>query len=307
MKKRTVMLCGITALLLTSLSTLGLAQTNAVKNGDSIAFMGDSITEQAWDSANGHWGWNSPLGHIHLIMDALEANGIKATAIPAGRSGHTSRDMLKRLQTDVLDKKPTWLILNCGVNDVGPWNAGGKDGVMLSEYKSNITAIVEQTQAASVKVMVSTITPIYEDQPTNDANRLCVDYNNFLRVLAREKKCLLVDLSVDMLARRTELGNKGNTVTSDGVHLNTEGSFVWATGILRTFGFKKDQILNAREAWLDIPNAVKLPGQLQSVSLRQLEQLQKLADQRKTRLDVLISETFTGTIRNLLKMAGSGQ
>jgi hypothetical protein len=96
-------------------------------------------------------------------------------------------------------------------------------------------------------------------------------------------------------------------VTGDGVHLNTEGSFVWATGILRTFGFKKDQILNAREAWLDIPNAVKLPGQLQSVSLRQLEQLQKLADQRKTRLDVLISGTFTGSIRNLLKMAGSGQ
>jgi lysophospholipase L1-like esterase len=300
-------LCGIIALLMTSLSTRCPAQTIAVKSGDSIAFMGDSITEQAWDSANGHWGWNSPVGHIHLVMNALEANGIMATAIPGGRSGHTSRDMLKRLQTDVLDKKPTWLILSCGVNDVGPWNAGGKDGVLLSEYKSNITAIVERSQAAGVNVMVSTITPIYEDQPTNDANRLCVDYNNFLRALAREKKCLLVDLSADMLARRAELGNKGNTVTSDGVHLNTEGSFVWATGILRAFGFKKDQIGKAREAWLDIPNAVKLPGQLQSVSMRELAQLQKLADRKRSRLDVLISETFAGAISNLLKTAESGK
>jgi len=60
-------------------------------------------------------------------------------------------------------------------------------------------------------------------------------------------------------------------------------------------------------AWLDIPNAVKLPGQLQSVSLQQLDQLQKLADQRKTRLDVLIGETFSSAVSNLLKMAGSGK
>ena len=307
MEKRIVMLCGINALLLTSLSTRSLAQTIAVKSGDSIAFMGDSITEQAWDSANGHWGWNSPVGHIHLIMDALEANGIKATAIPAGRSGHKSNDMLERLQRDVLDKKPTWLTLSCGVNDVAMLFDGG-GGVALPTFKTNITAIVEQAQAAGIKVMILTVTPIYEEQPTNKYNSAVVGYNDFLRALAKEKKCLLADLSTDMLARRVELvkatGNQGRQVTADGVHLNSQGSFVWATGILRTFGFKKDQILNAREAWLDIPNAVKLPGQLQSVSLRQLEQLQKLADQRKTRLDVLIGETFSSAVSNLLKTAG---
>ena len=69
----------MTAALATSLATSALAQAPAVKNGDSIAFMGDSITQG---------GWESSVGYVRLIMSALEANDIKATAIPAGISGH---------------------------------------------------------------------------------------------------------------------------------------------------------------------------------------------------------------------------
>jgi lysophospholipase L1-like esterase len=308
MKERIVMLCGMAAMLLTPLSTRCLAQTIAVKSGDSIAFMGDSITEQAWDSANGHWGWNSPVGHIHLIMDALEANGIKATAIPAGRSGHKSNDMLERLQRDVLDKKPTWLTLSCGVNDVAMLFDGG-GGVALPTFKTNITAIVEQAQAAGIKVMILTVTPIYEEQPTNKHNLAVVGYNDFLRALVREKHCLLADLSADMQARRAELvkatGNPGRQVTADGVHLNTEGSMVTATGILRAFGFTSAQLRRAREAWMEISGAVILPGPPQSVSMRQFEQLQEVADERKCRLDVLVAETCSAAISNLLKAAPS--
>jgi lysophospholipase L1-like esterase len=163
--------------------------------------MGDSITEQAWDSANGHWGWNSSVGHIHLIMNALEASGIRATAIPAGRSGHKSRATLERLQRDVLDKKPTWMTLSCGVNDLGMLLDGGQ-GVALPEFKTNVTAIVTQAQAAGIKVMLLTVTPIYEEQPNNKYELPLVGYNDFLRALAKEKKCLLVDLNADMPARR---------------------------------------------------------------------------------------------------------
>ena len=191
----------MTALLLMPLGTRCPAQGIAVKNGDSIAFMGDSITKQAWDSANGHWGWNSPVGHIHLVMDALEANGIKATAIPSGRSGQTYRAMLERLQRDVLDQKPTWMTLSCGVNDLGMLLDGG-EGVALPEFKTNVTAIVTQAQAAGIKVMLLTVTPIYEEQPNNKYELPLVGYNDFLRALAKEKKCLLVDLNADMPARR---------------------------------------------------------------------------------------------------------
>jgi len=55
---------------------------------------------------------------VTLVMRGLEANGVKATSIPAGISGHKSNDMLGGLQNDVLNKKPDWMTLSCGANDV---------------------------------------------------------------------------------------------------------------------------------------------------------------------------------------------
>src|SRR6476620_5440369 len=72
----------------------------ADKSGEKIAFLGDSITAG---------GWGNPLGYVRLVMAGLEANGVKAEAVPAGISGHKSNQMLARLQKDVLDKKPNWM------------------------------------------------------------------------------------------------------------------------------------------------------------------------------------------------------
>ena len=176
----------MTTTLATSLAASALAQTPAVKSGDSIAFMGDSITQG---------GWENPVGYVRLVMSGLEANGIQAKAIPAGISGHKSNNMLERLRRDVLDKKPTWMTLSCGVNDV--WH--GANGVPLPQYKTNITAIIEQAQAAGIKVMVLTATVITEQQD-NPNNQKLAAYNEFLRALAKEKGCLLADLNADMWA-----------------------------------------------------------------------------------------------------------
>ena len=174
----------VTTALLTALATPALAQSPAIQSGDTIAFMGDSITEG---------GWGSPVGYVRLVMSALESNGIKAKPILAGISGHKSNDMLKRLRRDVLDKKPTWMTLSCGVNDV--WH--GANGVPLPQYETNITAIIDQTQAAGIKVLMLTATVIGEDV-ANDNNQKLTPYNEFLRALAKEKSCLLADANADM-------------------------------------------------------------------------------------------------------------
>ena len=122
-------------------------------------------------------------------MAGLKANGIEATAVPAGISGHKSDQMLERLQRDALDKKPDWMTLSCGVNDV--WH--GAKGIPLDQYKTNITAIVNQCQAQGVKVMILTATVIGEDLD-NENNRKLIPYNEFLRQLAKKKKCKLTRL-----------------------------------------------------------------------------------------------------------------
>jgi lysophospholipase L1-like esterase len=123
--------------------------------------------------------------------------------------------------------------------------------VPLARYKSNITAIVDRCRAAGVKVLILTATVIGEDLD-NKNNKKLVYYNEYLRSLAKEKKCLLADLSV-MFHERIKTGRKtGHLLTSDGIHMNPDGDKVMAMGILRAFGLNITQIRKAEETWMHI-------------------------------------------------------
>ena len=210
----------------------------AVKEGQKIAFRGDSIPQAG----------AGPKGYVTLVIKGLEAAGVKTTAIPAGISGHKSNNMLERLDRDALSKKPDWMTLSCGVNDV--WH--GANGVPLDQYKINITKIVDQCQTAGVKVMILTSTMIGEDQPNPNNQKLAV-YNDFLKELAKEKKCLLADLNADMQAIITKAGaeKKGNILTGDGVHMNPAGDQMMALGVLKAFGLSDEQLVKAKASWAD--------------------------------------------------------
>lgn len=205
-----------------------------------IAFLGDSITQ---------FGNNFAGGYVNLVISGLQANGINAVKIPAGISGNKSNQMLERLQRDVISKKPDFMTLSCGVNDV--WH--GKRGIPLPEYKKNITELIDKAQAAGIKVCILTATMITEN-PASSWNVKLADYNRFLRQLAKEKGCQLVDLNENMQkgiagfkAKYPKF--KGNLYTTDGVHMNPYGNAMMAEGILRGFGLNDAQIAKARAAW----------------------------------------------------------
>jgi lysophospholipase L1-like esterase len=154
--------------------------------------------------------------------------------------------MLARLEPHVLSKKPNWMTLSCGVNDV--WH--GKRGVSLEDYKVNITKIVDRCQSAGVKVMILTSTMIGEDKDNANNKRLAT-YNDFLKELAREKKCLLADLNADMQAAIAASADKkgGKLLTSDGVHMNPDGNKMMAAGVLKAFGLSAEELKKAQAAW----------------------------------------------------------
>ena len=227
----------------------------AVKSGEKIAFLGDSITAG---------GWSNPVGYVRLVIAGLAANGINVEPIPAGISGHKSNQMLERLERDVLAKKPQWMTLSCGVNDV--WH--GKNGVPLDDdqaaagtyekrgtepdkgtYQKNITAIIDRAQAAGVQPVILTATVIKEDLD-NAENQKLAAYNAFLRDLAREKKVRLADLNAAFQERIKAANTPGkNVLTGDGVHLNAEGNQVFARGILTALGCNAEQLAKAEAAW----------------------------------------------------------
>ena len=234
----------------------------AVQSGEKIAFLGDSITQG---------GWDSPLGYVRLVMAGLAANGVNAEPVPAGIGGHKSNDMLARLERDVLSKKPQWMTLSCGVNDV--WH--GKKGVPLNDaaaavegaydekvgergtYEKNITQIVERAQAANVKVVLLTATVIQE-KLDNAENAKLAPFNDFLRALAKAKKLPVADLNA-LFQERIKAENQPDkkVLTGDGVHMNTEGNKLMAVGVLKALGLDAAQLAKAQAAWTGLEAQVK--------------------------------------------------
>lgn len=241
-----------------------------VKSGEKIAFLGDSITQG---------GWSNPAGYVKLVIAGLDANGIKAEPVPAGISGHKSDQMLARLDKDVLSKKPQWMTLSCGVNDVwhGPRgvpldDAMAKSGTydekvaLRGTYQKNIAAIIDQATAAGVKPVMLTATVIYENLASKE-NGLLAPYNDFLRQLAKQKKVPIADLYA-MFEERIKAENKPNekVLTSDGVHMNTEGNKLMAIGVLKAFGLNETEIAKAKAAWVPLEAAAVEFGKQQATS-----------------------------------------
>jgi lysophospholipase L1-like esterase len=254
-----------------------------VQSGQTIAFLGDSITQQ---------GAGSPTGYVRLVESGLKANGVDVKVIGAGISGHKSNQMLERLQSDVLDKKPDWMTLSCGVNDV--WH--GDRGVSLEDYKKNITEIVDRCSKAGVKVVILTATPIKENE--NDNNRKLAGYNEFLKGLAAERKLPLADLNAAMweeLNKPTQPRPVGDFLTSDGVHMNPLGDEIMATGVLEAFGLDAAQIAKAREAWLARPVSVKAP----QITLAEYKKLVALAAREKKTVGAVLAEALSEGLKAL--------
>ena len=63
-----------------------------VKDGDTLAFLGDSITAG---------GQSKPDGYVNLVLRSLALEGVYVKPIKAGIGGHKSDNMLARLDRDV--------------------------------------------------------------------------------------------------------------------------------------------------------------------------------------------------------------
>jgi lysophospholipase L1-like esterase len=290
------MLSKLPALLLLAIVILPALRADdhiLVKDGQKVAFLGDSITAQ---------GWDVPGGYVKLVVAGFKTLGVNITPVPAGVGGNTSRDMLARLQNDVISKKPDWMTLSCGVNDV--WHGAG--GCTLDEYQKNITAILDQCQAANIKVLVMTATVIGEDD--NDNNKKLVAYNDFLRQIAKTRNLPLAEenLAFQAAIKATPVrGDLANTITGDGVHPRTEGHQVMASTILQGFGATSDEIKKIQAAWYDMPNSASIEWRLEfpegGITIHQWEILKSESTKRGTPISNLTDTLYFEALKEAIK------
>jgi len=254
-----------------------------IKPGESIAFLGDSITQ---------FGAQSPGGYVRLVESGLAAQGINVTVIPAGLSGNKSNDMLARLDKDVLSKKPTWMTLSCGVNDV----MHGARGVEIEPYKTNITAILDRCRQAGVKVVILTATQIGLPL-TNAENVKMAGYNAFLRETAKARGLPLADLNAAMVAEQASLEKAGikRSLTTDGVHMNIYGNLVMAKGVLSTFGLDNRQLTAVQARWNEMPDLFQTAAKIK-LSLKELAAIEAYAASQNKSVEAVVTELSANAV-----------
>lgn len=206
--------------LLTTLSTLA---NLPFKNGDRIAFLGDSITQN---------GSDDPRGWVNIVESRVRKEVDEVAFIHAGIGGNTSSDMLKRVNADVIRRKPTWVFFSCGVND-SPNPVVENPGVPLDKYIKNVTAIFDKLDKTKAKIVVLSQTPVLEDDSNYAANVNLVSYNAELRRMALERKYIYLDPGA-AVRKAIELKKdpKKRELTYDGTHLSDRGNAIFAEVVL---------------------------------------------------------------------------
>ena len=158
----------------------------SLKANDRIVFLGDSITQAG----------AGPNGYVTLVRDELQKNdkGLKVEVIGAGISGNKVPDLEKRLDRDVLSKKPTVVVIYIGINDVWHGESDPAKGTLPERFNSGLGGIVDKIQASGARVILATPSLIGEKK--NGANKMDAkldQYAAITRKLAKEKKTGLCD------------------------------------------------------------------------------------------------------------------
>lgn len=230
------------------LSPRDASAQSAIKDGDRIVFVGDSITGQG--AKGGKTAWIALIGEgLSLVRPDA-----KPTLIGLGGSGstvgawlnHEKNSRTKPVALDVkeidvgqtLDAGAEVIVVMLGMNDVLAPAVKG-DTESFDAWLGRYAELIEALRARSHPrvIAVATVTPCTED-PSSPKNRALADMNARLRKFAAEKGLLVLptnEASYEVQA----LGRSWQPYfqfTNDLVHPNRAGHLAIAVGMLRGLG-----------------------------------------------------------------------
>jgi lysophospholipase L1-like esterase len=126
----------------------------------TVVALGDSVT----------WGIRTDGSvkpadtFVSVLEKELAARRPGAHVVNAGIGGNNTRQMLERLDHDVLRYEPRLVILMAGLNDAAHIAPGGKPTeqprIAVEEYERNLTEIIRRVRAAGGSVLLATPNPM---------------------------------------------------------------------------------------------------------------------------------------------------
>jgi lysophospholipase L1-like esterase len=203
----------------------------ALRDGDTVVFLGDSITAAR------------TYGKIIEDYALLRYPDRTMHFINAGHGGDTAAGGLARLGRDVFSQKATVLLVAYGINDIG-W--GGKaDAEHRQQYLEALRGIITQCRQRDVRVFICSAAITAQD-PAKSENDFLQKMCDDGLALARELDAGAIDVQRGMReiqkrvwaanAATTEEKDKSTLHAADGIHLNDLGQLAMAFAILKGLG-----------------------------------------------------------------------
>jgi lysophospholipase L1-like esterase len=201
-----------------------------LKKGDRIIFFGDSLTYLA---AKEDPKTGVTKGYLRIVRETLNEThkdkNLEMDWVATG--GHTVPDLLKRVDKDVIAKKPTIVVIQIGCNDARR--------ISKDEFKSSLEELIDKLQKADIQVIQCTLTSVGEKHDgTNKDDPKLEEFAEVERQVAKDKKVPLNDLRKAFVAywKKNNPDNKDKGIlTYDGNHFNDAGHKFVAEQILKKF------------------------------------------------------------------------
>jgi lysophospholipase L1-like esterase len=163
-----------------------------------VVFMGNSITE-GWSRVDSGFFSGKPY-------------------VNRGISGQTTPQMLVRFRPDVINLKPSVIVILAGINDI----AGNTGPSTLEMIEDNLASMVDLAKANSIPVVLSSVLPAFDFpwRPGMEPAEKVVQLNVWIKNCAQKKGCVYLDYFTPMSDQRHGLKKE---LTFDGVHPNLAG------------------------------------------------------------------------------------
>ena len=201
-----------------------------LKKGDRIIFFGDSLTSLAVDDTSGK---HFTKGYVQTVRETLQAKhkdkDLQIDAVATG--GHTVPDLLKRVDKDVIAKKPTIVVIQIGCNDARR--------IPKATFESTLNELHDRLKAAGIQAIQCTLTSVGEKHDgSNPGDAKMEEFAQAEREIAKSKDVPLNDLRkafVGYWKEHNKDNNPSGILTYDGNHFNQTGHDFVAEQMLKKF------------------------------------------------------------------------
>ncbi|HID78378.1 MAG TPA: hypothetical protein EYP56_20605 [Planctomycetaceae bacterium] len=192
---------GVNSVLCARLTRAWIEETRRWPKPLRIVAFGDSVTRGVRRGVREYQTFR------YLLQRKLADRGFHVETINAGIGSDNTATAMARFDRDVLAVRPALVIIQFGMNDAAMVDPGPRPRqqprVGLDDYRANLNAMIDRSQAAGIPVLLCTPTPmsrryVYQDigayAEHQDINFMLRRYAQAVRQVAAQRKVPCVDL-----------------------------------------------------------------------------------------------------------------